>query len=67
VRWLAGFATAVVAAGSATIVEVPVSWRRFAHWDGSWRLEPGDFRIHAGLSIEDLHLNQTVTVAATQS
>jgi beta-glucosidase len=62
VRWLAGFATVVVAAESPATVEIPVSWRRFAHWDGAWLLEPGDFRIHAGLSIEDLHLSRTITV-----
>lgn len=63
VRWLAGFATVSAAAGESAIVEDRLSWRRFAHWDVGWQLEPGEYRLSAGLSSTDLHAATTVKVA----
>jgi beta-glucosidase len=56
VRWLVGFAVARAGAGTTTAVDIPVALRRFAHWDGEWRLEPGTFQLLVGSSVEDLPL-----------
>jgi beta-glucosidase len=63
VRWLAGFATVSAAAGEAVVADMRLSWRRFAHWDAGWRLEPGEYRLYAGLSSADLQAATTVKVA----
>lgn len=53
-RWLVGFATVRLAAGATGSVEVELPWRRFAHWsEGAWQLEPGEYRLVAGLTSED--------------
>jgi beta-glucosidase len=57
VRTLAGFATAVVAAGARERVRVPVAPRAFQVWDppaGAWSLPPGHYRVHLGRSSRDL-------------
>jgi beta-glucosidase len=62
VRWLAGFGTVSATAGEAVVSEMRLSWRRFAHWDAGWQLEPGEYRLYAGLSAADLHAATTVKV-----
>lgn len=61
--WLAGFATVAAGPGESVVADVQLPWRRFAHWDAGWRLEPGEYRLHAGLSSADLHAATTVKVA----
>lgn len=53
VRWLAGFADAVLDAGSSGNVEVQVPARAFAHYDGGWQQEPGVFKVLVGRHVED--------------
>lgn len=53
VRWLVGFAPVRLAAGESTEVSIEVPARAFAHWDGSWRYEPGTFTLHVGASVAD--------------
>jgi beta-glucosidase len=50
VRWLAGFASVTADAGEQVGVTIPLHWRRFAHWDAAWKLEPGSFTLRAGFS-----------------
>jgi beta-glucosidase len=50
VRWLAGFATVEAEAGEEVTAGLTVSQRAFEHWDDGWTLEPGTFRLAAGLS-----------------
>jgi beta-glucosidase len=53
-RWLAGFEVVRLEPGTARRVTVELPWRRFAHWDeGGWAVEPGAFRLVAGLSSAD--------------
>lgn len=62
VRWLAGFARAAAAPGEAVEVDVHVPARALQHWDGIWRTEPGEFRLHVGRSVVDLRLERPLTV-----
>ena len=52
-RWLVGFATVRLAARASATVTIDVPRRHFAHWDGSWQYEPGDFTLHVGASVID--------------
>jgi len=63
VRWLAGFATVSAAAGESAIAEDRLSWRRFAYWNSGWQLEPGEYRLSAGLSAINLQAATTVKIA----
>jgi beta-glucosidase len=60
--WLAGFVAVSAGPGESVVVEVELSWRHFAYWDSGWRLEPGEYRLHAGLSSADLQAATTVKV-----
>ena len=62
VRWLAGFAAVTAAAGQTTTAELTLSWRRFAHWNSGWSLEPGDYRLRTGFSSTDLPVEAIITV-----
>lgn len=64
-RWLADFVVVHAAAGESVVADTRLSWRRFAYWDAGWRLEPGEYRLHAGLSSVDLHAATTIKVADT--
>ncbi len=66
-RWLAGFEVLRLRAGDSCPVTVRLPWRRFAHWtDRGWRVEPGDFRLVAGLSSADDRLAAAVTIRAPE-
>lgn len=54
VRWLAGYASAHLAAGGATTLEVRIPARSFAHYDGGWQFEPGRFQVLVGTSAEEV-------------
>ncbi|QSB12875.1 glycoside hydrolase family 3 protein [Natronosporangium hydrolyticum] len=62
VRWLVGFAPVWAAGGAATEVAIPLPARAFAHWDGGWRHEPGEFRLRIGSSVVELPLETTIEV-----
>ncbi|WP_433528474.1 beta-glucosidase family protein [Micromonospora sp. CA-263727] len=62
VVWLAGFAAVRIAAGASAVVEVELAARAFAHWDGGWQFEVGDFTLTAGAALSDPALRATVTV-----
>ena len=61
-RWLVGFGVVRAAAGETVSIDIPLSWRRFAHWDGGWQLEPGDFLLSVGSNVDDRPLSLTVDV-----
>ena len=50
--WLGGFEKVSVEAGQSTTVTVSVAARRFAHYDGDWKYELGDFEILVAKSSE---------------
>ncbi|WP_214108341.1 beta-glucosidase family protein [Acrocarpospora catenulata] len=62
VTWLAGFATVRLAAGATGEAEMRIPVRAFAHWDGGWAYEPGDFTLTAGFSSAHRPLTATVRV-----
>ncbi|MEO6511501.1 MAG: glycoside hydrolase family 3 C-terminal domain-containing protein, partial [Nocardioides sp.] len=54
VRWLVGFAPVRIAAGGVEDVKVHLPARAFAHWDDGWQVEPGEYLLHVGTSVDDL-------------
>jgi beta-glucosidase len=52
VRWLVGFQHVDLDAGASTDVTVAVRGREFAHWDGGWTCEPGQFTLLVGTCVE---------------
>ncbi|MDH6422395.1 beta-glucosidase family protein [Aurantimicrobium minutum] len=52
-RWLVGFASVWVEPGFSEQVCISVPLRAFAHWDGHWNYEPGEFTLHVGTSLEN--------------
>ena len=64
-HWLAGFATADADAGDEVHANTTVSRRAFEHWDegaGEWVLEPGGFRLAAGLSAAHQPVSTEITI-----
>lgn len=53
-RWLVGFASVSLDPGSIDVARIDLPLRRFAHWtaDG-WAVEPGTYKVVAGLSVTD--------------
>jgi beta-glucosidase len=61
-RWLVGFAVLELGPGAVASAAVELPWRRLAHWaDGTWQLEPGEYRLVAGLASDDDACSTTVT------
>ncbi|GAA1917660.1 glycoside hydrolase family 3 C-terminal domain-containing protein [Microbacterium aoyamense] len=60
-RWLAGFEAVSAEAGESVDVAMEIPRRRFAHWDGTWSVEPGEFALMVGFSSDDIR--STVDVA----
>ena len=58
---LAGFAGAEADPGEQVDVEIPLSERALARWDGGWVVEPGEYELSAGRSVADLRLTATIT------
>ncbi|WP_312855084.1 family 78 glycoside hydrolase catalytic domain [Agromyces agglutinans] len=57
VRELAGFVKVHLAPGEASVVEIPLGRRAFAHWDvtgGRWWVEPGTYVVELGRSAADV-------------
>ncbi|SEI15125.1 MULTISPECIES: glycoside hydrolase family 3 C-terminal domain-containing protein [unclassified Leifsonia] len=61
-RWLVGFASVRLAAGESTTVSIDIDERAFAHWEGGWRWEPGEFALHIGTSVSDEVARSTIAV-----
>ncbi len=62
-RWLVGFATVDADPGEEVAVTVPIARRALEHWDGGWRLEPGEFALAAGSSLAALSLTARLAMA----
>jgi beta-glucosidase len=62
-RWLAGFEVVTVESGERSVVRTQLSWRRFAHWASGWQLEPGDYRLCAGFSVDHTRASVVVSVS----
>lgn len=64
VRWLAGFRSNTAEPGESIDVTIPLTRLAFRHWtggrDGLWDIEPGEFQIRVGSSIDDLHAPVTI-------
>jgi beta-glucosidase len=56
-RWLVGFAAVHAPAGATVTARIPLSPRRFAHWDSGWVIESGAFTLRIGASLADLPLS----------
>ncbi|MGA9595511.1 MAG: glycoside hydrolase family 3 C-terminal domain-containing protein, partial [Acidimicrobiia bacterium] len=52
-RWLIGFSEIELGPGETADIEIEVSSRELAHFDGGWQFEPGTFAILAGFSVVD--------------
>ncbi|MDI2033794.1 glycoside hydrolase family 3 C-terminal domain-containing protein [Paenarthrobacter nitroguajacolicus] len=65
--WFAGAAVSELPAGGEETVFITLPRRLFEHWDsssGSWSLEPGVFRVHAGTSSAELPLGTEVRLGS---
>jgi beta-glucosidase len=65
VRWLAGFAHVDIPAGDSRRVVVTIPRRAFEAWDADqdrWITVAGGYRLGAGRSVRDLHLDTAVQV-----
>ena len=66
-RELKGFARVNLRPGAMQRVKVILNSRAFAYFDASahaWRVDPGDFTISVGRSVEQIELQRTVTLTA---
>lgn len=52
-RWLVGFESVRLEAGSRSAVEIVLPRRRFAHFDGGWQIESGTYALHIGASVAE--------------
>jgi beta-glucosidase len=50
-------------AGKSTVVAVPVKGREFANWDGEWKYEAGEFTLHVGSAVDNIHQTASVTIS----
>ena len=57
---LAGFAAVEADPGEQADVEIAISERAFARWDGGWVTEPGEYTLSAGRSVADLRASATI-------
>jgi beta-glucosidase len=65
VRWLVGFASVTLDPGQSGIARIEIPRQRFAHWTSEgWAVEPGVFRLVAGLSVVDDRASAEITLAA---
>jgi beta-glucosidase len=64
VRWLAAHAVVRLAAGRRERVSITVPARAFAHWDGGWQYEPGEFAVAVGTSVADLPISASIELHA---
>lgn len=62
VRWLAGFTRHTAGPGETSGVVVALPRRSFAHWDGGWQVEPGEYDVLVGRSAGDIAARTTVVL-----
>ena len=62
VRWLGGYATVSAQSGETADIEIALAPRAFQHWDGGWRMEPGEYALRVGFSVTDLVASAAVSV-----
>ena len=55
-KWLVRSAVVRAGAGERCLVELPLSWRDLARWDGGWTVDPGPVQVLVGTSSVDLPL-----------
>lgn len=68
VRWLGGFATHELDAGSSATVDVTLPRRAFEVWDsarGGWILPEGNYAIEIGRSIRDIRLTSHLRLSTS--
>ncbi|WP_455834161.1 beta-glucosidase [Pseudarthrobacter siccitolerans] len=53
VRWLAGYGSVTLDAGTSETIEVPVPARAFVHYEDGWKYEAGQFQVLVGRHVED--------------
>jgi beta-glucosidase len=64
-RTLAAFEKIALAAGERRVVRFAIAARAFAHWDvaqNDWRVEAGEWELHAGRSSRDLRSAARVAI-----
>lgn len=61
VRRLVGFVRETVDAGETATLSIPVRRDALALWAEGWRVEPGDFELHIGSTLDS---TQVVTISA---
>lgn len=59
-RWLAGFAGVSAAPGESATVTIELPARTFQVWSDGWTSLPGEYRIEAAHSLDDIRLHATV-------
>jgi len=62
VIWLAGFEEVRLGAGETAVVSVPVKGREFAHWDGAWKYESGEFNLQVGSASDNISHTLQVSI-----
>jgi len=69
-RELKGFARVNLRPGAAQHVKVALDSRAFAYFDVEghvWRIDPGEFAISVGRSVDDIQLNHKINLSAEQA
>jgi beta-glucosidase len=62
-RWLAGFASVTAGPGDSAAVTVTLPERAFQVWNDGWQTVPGEYRIEAGHSIDDVRAEAVIPVS----
>jgi beta-glucosidase len=62
-RWLAGFATVTAEPGETATVTITLPERAFQIWADGWTTVPGEYRIEAAHSLDDVRGATTISVA----
>jgi beta-glucosidase len=69
-RELKGFARISLRPGETKRVKVPLGGRAFAFFDSSaheWRVDPGEFAVFVGRSVDDVQLTGKITLSNAQA
>lgn len=53
--WLVGFASVELHAGESKELSIPIAGKEFRHWESGWKYEAGNFELHVGTSVVDIH------------
>ncbi len=61
--WLAGFTDVRLEAGETRVVAVEVAGREFAHWEGEWKYESGQFTLRVGSASDNLTLSAPISIS----